>query len=45
MALPEPSYPTTARHELSNACKTQESKLKNNFMKRVVALKEEIKNI
>ena len=44
MAQPEPSDPTTARPDHTNEAETQESKLKNNFMKMIESHKEEMKN-
>ena len=43
MAPPEPSGPTIARHEHANTDEAEENDLKNNFMKMIEALKEEMK--
>ena len=44
MTPPEPSDPSTARPEHSNAAETQENELKNNFIMKIQALAEEMKN-
>lgn len=44
MPPPEPRGPTTARPEPPNAEEAEENNLKNNFMKTIEALKEEMKN-
>ena len=44
VAQPEPIYPPRARPEHSNAAKAHGSDLKNNFMKMIEAVKEEMKN-
>lgn len=36
------SYPTTVSPEYPNTAETQEKNLKTNFMKMIVALKEEV---
>ena len=41
---PEPSNTTTARPEHSNAAETQENNFKNNFMKKIEALKGKMKS-
>ena len=43
-APPETSGSTTARPEHPNADEAEENNLKNNFMKMIEALKEEMKN-
>ena len=43
MVPPEPSDPTRARSEHSNATETQENELKNYFMNMIESPEEEIK--